>query len=1137
MTYTPHQKQAIETVGRRVCVDAGAGSGKTRVLVDRIVHILDKRLAELDQIVAITFTDAAAAEMKVRLRQEFHNRAPVDDPIEMTRWRDLERYVEMARVSTIHSFCAGLLRENALRVGLDPDFAVLAEAETQLLRNEVVTQTIHRLLDGGGQAAGDRAAGDEVAGDEAAVRCATEYGTKVLIENMESLLKSQRMIEAMCKAHPLEDPAALTEHWKRLTAESSAGRLRALAASRELREFRAGLAAFDGLCFEPADARESARRRMVSLLDDIASETSEEVILDRVKQIASMVFGRASKKKWNPEADLDRLKDLQEHVRDWATEALPAIVDDAVERRAAELTVDVYRTYRKVSDAFRNAKNDRTSLDFDDLIAMTADMLRDSEEIRTRTAHGIRFLLIDEFQDTDASQLEIARLLVECPGGPQLFLVGDAKQSIYDFRGAEVQLFQDERTRAEERIVLAENFRTVPEILGFANDFFESTQLLAAVEPRYECLASSRNPAGECRIEFLVPYEVDGTLVDDYRVEEATLIANRLASMCRGPEPAVVFDKQSHELRQATFGDIAMLFRSSTKIYLYERALRECGIPYNVVAGPGFYERQEVTDLRNLLAVLADPWDEPALLGFLRSPIGALSDEALVCLCAGRGLVPGFCGDTVPDGFPQPDRLDAARTLVRDLRLQCQRPLAEFLRYLMDRTGYEAIVLSQFLGLQKALNVRKVIDLAEDFTRTRPADLAAFVRYLDMMTKQETREGDATLDTEASGSVTLMTIHKAKGLEFPIVVVPDISQRSQEQNHDPILAHRRLGFATRFVGERGQMVSPAMYESIKREKGDKRTAEHARILYVAMTRARDWLLLSGTPKAPASSWMSSFDKHLNLMLREDGEVIQEGRWSARIRRRVGSSTWQGTEERPETAPPELCLIERRAEPLSLAMTHRRSFSVSEILHEMFPGNEQPHEKTGAEDPAEGLLRGTLAHRMFEQWDFVSAPPIDQVLDDECVESCARQRLSAYLHDVAERFRASDLIEHFRSARTLQREAPFVLRIGDALVNGVIDALLDENVIIDYKTGRQTPERSERYEFQICLYAAATVRLTGRPVNTSLLYYADLGEVCPVDTSPVSVEQAVTRAQRAIESLRSKVIPYSECHRYPGTAEV
>lgn len=1121
MTHTPHQKRAIETVGGRVCVDAGAGSGKTRVLVERIVHLLDKRLAELDQIVAITFTDAAAAEMKTRLRREFHDRAPADDPIEMTRWRDLERYVEMARVSTIHSFCAGLLRENALRVGLDPDFAVLAEAETQLLRNEVVTQTIHRLLD---------------TGDDAAVHCATEYGAKALIESMESLLKSQRMIETMCKAHPLEDPAALTEHWKRLTAESSAERLRALAASPELKEFRAGLAAFDGLCCESSDARESARRRMISLLDDIAAETNEQAILDRVKQIASMAFGRASRKKWNPEADIESLKGLQENVRDWAREALPSTVNETVERHAAELTVDVYRTYRNVSDAFRDAKNDRTSLDFDDMIVMTAEMLRDNEEIRTRTARGIRFLLIDEFQDTDASQLEIARFLVECPGGPQLFLVGDAKQSIYDFRGAEVQLFQDERTRAEERIVLADNFRTVPEILEFANDFFKRTQLLAAVEPRYERLASSRNPSGECRIEFLVPPVSDGASVDDYRVEEATLIASRLASMCRGPEREQVVDKQSHALRQATFGDVAILFRSSTKVYLYERALREWDIPYNVVAGIGFYERQEVTDLRNLLAVLADPWDEPALLGFLRSPIGAFSDDALAYLSADHGLVPGFYGDGCPDGFPQPERLESARALIRDLQLQRQRPLAEFLRYAVDRTGYEAIALSQFLGLQKALNVRKVIDLAEDFARTRPADLAAFVRYLDMMTKQETREGDAALDTEASGSVALMTIHKAKGLEFPIVVVPDISRRSQEQKHDPILAHRRLGMAARFVDEMGQTVSPAMYESIKKEKGDKRTAEHARILYVAMTRARDWLLLSGAPDAPSSSWMSSFNTHLNLLSREHGDVIQEGQWSARICRRAGSYVRQGPEESSVIAPPDLHLIERRAAPLSLTMIHRRAFSVSEILNEIFPGDDPSRGKTGIEDPAEGLLRGTLAHRMFEQWNFALAPPIDQIIEDECVESRVRERLSAYLHDVAERFGSSALIKRFRSARNLQREAPFVLRIGDALVSGVIDALLDGNVIVDYKTGRRTPERSERYECQLRLYAAAAARVAGQSVNTLLLYYADLGEVCAVDASPESVEQALARARRAVDSLRSKVIPYSECHRYLETAE-
>ena len=747
MKRTPNQTAAIETMAKYLCVDAGAGSGKTSVLIDRIVRLIDQRLASLDEVVAITFTEAAAAEMKERLRAAFRERAPVDEPDEMSRWRDMERRIESARVSTIHAFCTGLLRENALRIGLDPDFTVVAEAESDLLRREVVTDTVHALLEGG---------------DEAAVRAATELGTRPLVKEMGAMLKRRRLLDRIGRDHPLQDPDALCTHWRQVAEEADRRNLVALARSPRLRQLRDGLADLAGHCDAPGDPREVGRVEMVAALDGILGCGDADTFRRHFGRIADIGFRGARKKSWDDEAALEVVKALEEETRKIAKDALPPEIDEETERRAARLTVDVCATYRNVLDAFQSAKAERACLDFDDLIRAALETLRDNDEVRARTARSIKFLLIDEFQDTDSWQLEMARLLAGHPEGPALFIVGDPKQSIYGFRDAEVEVFQQEKAEADTVIPLGRNFRTVPEVMAFINETFARSGLLGAVEPEYVPLETDRASAGPRRVEFLVPAlngdshrlfgsqmrpqwatasaQINGdcphSTRDDYRECEADLIAWRIESMCGGAEPASVIDKGTAEARLAEFGDVALLFRSTTKMYLYEEGLRRRSIPYNVVAGAGFYDRQEIIDLRNLLTVLVDPWDEVALLGFLRGPMAGLSDESLLELCAGRGAAAAFWSGLnghshrlihSTKDFGQPERLEAARELVADLRAQSEMPLPAFLRYVLDRTIGQFLdtrvitYLGGFGRLLRILNPRFIerynIETEEDFLR------------------------------------------------------------------------------------------------------------------------------------------------------------------------------------------------------------------------------------------------------------------------------------------------------------------------------------------------------------------------------------------------------------------------------------
>lgn len=1115
MARTAEQQAAVTATSEYLCVDAGAGSGKTRVLVDRVVHLLERRQAKLDEIVAITFTEKAAAEMKARLRAAFHEKGPIYDPQAMSFWRDLERRVEAARISTIHSFCAALLRESALDVGIDPDFTVLAEAEAKLLKTDMVTDTLHALLD---------------ESDEAAMHVAAELGMGPLCGLIGAMLNKRAVMARLRDQHPLGDPEALAQHWAKLAEAQWAARIEALGRSAELRAIRNALRTFDGACAKDSAKREGMRREMLAALEEILGGADTGRVEVLLEQVAAMSAKGARAANWPSKEMYDRLGALQKRVVEIARDHARPALDETIEHEAACLTCAFFATYEHVAAAFQEAKAARTGLDFDDLIADVLAMLRENDALRSKVGRGIKHLLIDEFQDTDSAQIEVAQLLAREPGGPALFIVGDAKQSIYNFRGAEVEVFQGEKDAANDLVRLGTNFRALPDVLGFVNDFFARSGLLEAVEPAYGPLTTHREAASACRIEFLVPKPEEGAKAEDYRRKEAELIAARIAALCGGANRAEVYDKDRDTCRPADFGDVAILFRAMGDVHLYEEPLRRRGIPYQVVAGAGFYERQEILDVRNLLTVVADPWNEMALLGFLRGPLAAMSDESLLRLAGNGGLVQAFrqgvatpCLSAVaPEGLDeeQAARLESARKLIDDLRAHAELPLPAFLRYMLVRTGLEAILLSQFLGVQKASNVRKVLDLADDFARTRLPKLGAFIRFLDEMASYpEVREGEAAMSPE--GAVTLMTVHKAKGLEFPVVFVADCSRGLNVRQADRVVVHRRLGLAAKATDAYGEPASPAILQAMARDRDALDRAEHARVLYVAMTRARDWLFLSGAPAAAKGSWLEALDTVYGVLDKADGERFSGGSWQACVGRLATEVKVAADETKGEKLP-SLDALEARVGRVGVSAVTRRTFAVTTLLDAM--GYPLEHDAAAPSSPKRGRIdarrRGELVHQMLERWDGNSdvCALIESICRRECPALRVRKELAADLAAIAERFGRSALGKRMAREYPVLREHAFLLRVGDALVEGIIDAILPDGTLVDYKTGIPRETARAHYEAQLCLYAAAVRTLAKKDPPAAFLYYADTGEAHEVDVSPRRVEAVVTEAKEAIEEL-------------------
>ncbi len=1131
MRFTEAQQAAIVAMRPLACVSAGAGSGKTAILVERIAHLLASpelwpdRQPHLERIAAITFTEKAAAEMKARLRKKFREKPALDDPKSMHFWREQERQVDSARITTIHAFCASLLREHALRIGMDPDWSVLGDAEAAQVAERVVVEVLHRLLE---------------SGNPAALRLSINASRTELKDALLHVLHSQWQYADSLDDELYVQPERLLEHWRSLLPQVYKKHLGALVLSWEFKRHQAALDCLENYCADPNDKRELQRRAYAELLTALASGPPDPAgLITEVLGAFPRMGG--SKKVWDEDGYQQAGEAIKAAKAFISHKCQPPAWNPEFEERVAQMTCDLHLIARETTTAHAQARQMRGAVDYEDMINETLRLLRNDEALRNKIARSLRFLLIDEFQDTDARQLEAARLLAEAPEGPDLFIVGDVKQSVYYFRGAEVELFNEQLRRDAESVVLADNFRTLPEVLGFINDFFTQSQLLDSVE-RYQPMRAARPAVNAPRVEIFVPDCADANSKDkapQLRARDALFTARRIREMCLGPDPLLIEDPVSGQLRPAVYDDIALLFRRGSFMHEYEAALREEQIPYNRIAGAGFFKQREVLDVLAMLKLILDPWDEEALLTALRSPMVGLSDESLLRMTGdGTRLAAAFHGAARPDPFDQTEALDAAHCLFAELYAARESPPGALLRLLLDRTGFEAVLLSGHLGLQKASNLRKVVRMADEFAQGRPSTVSEFTRYLDDVSVREMREGEAMLQSKGMGAVTLMSIHKSKGLEYPIAFVPEMYIGSGAKADGMVLSHPDLGMAAHGPDEEGGMKAGAIGELIKGMRRLSEDAESARILYVAMTRARDYLVLCGHAAPARFSWADALNNVYDLPKRAHGDIIVGENWQARVLRELPPPALQPSIAVAVPSTDAAALADMIA-PVAPKPAGNKTISVSKLLSlitgvdsddqdedDRMQANEEAISEEGAsmgDAPIGGsslaLARGILAHRLFECWNFQHdrVPDLDALICEAHIVLEQRDSMRAQLLRMIDRLRASEYWSLFSSARCIQKETPFLLDIGPVLVHGVVDAVLDQNTLVDYKTGRPNPAWQARYEAQLLLYAAALRDLCGQAPTRGMLWYADYGEAHLLDITESRINAVCDKARQRLSS--------------------
>jgi ATP-dependent helicase/nuclease subunit A len=873
---TDQQRRALVVADASVALSAGAGCGKTMVLTERFLAALDEAGGRpLRALVALTFTEKAARELRRRIRARCRARLAAGS--DASRWWTVLRGLDAAPIGTFHEFCAGLIRRHALLVGVDPEFTIFDESIAGALRDEAVRSALRHLL---------------ARRDPDLLDLATDYGLRQVREALGRLAGARG-------APGLED-------WSRQGPEAIVQRWRALSEARLWPAVRDRAGPLVDRCrrlLEPLDSthpkiaeRRAAALDLLRLLEPGAppcpAERLDELVqLLRVNDLPRQVS-------WPSGEVYEQVKDafalLRDHIKDHVRPAREW--DEPGARASAERSLRFARLVLAVRRENEQLKRRRRGLDFDDLLVLARALLRDHPEVlvadrETRRVPAIEFVLVDEFQDTDNVQGEILRLLSgsEFLSG-RLFVVGDVKQSIYRFRGAEPSIFRSWRSEFPEpgRLSLTENFRSVPGVLHFVNALF--SDCFHDVDPigpgdegaGHRLLPIRGEDTCQPSVEFLwpalggpdpedgsrtptAPHSAGGKpTAHERRMLEASGLARRLRQRLEAGWP--IYDRAAQVMRPAHLGDVALLFRAMTDLWPYESALADEGFDYHTIGGSAFYAQQEVHDVINLLSVVEDPFDEIALAGALRSPFFGVSDEGLFRLATtfeDGGLTAGIYRLDEIEGLAPTDRLRTARALELLGRWRAAKdrvPMAHLVARVLDESGFEAALVCEFLGERKLANTRKIVRLARDFDRQGGFTLADFVARLRSDLENEPREEQAATTDEASPSVRLMSIHQAKGLEFPIVVLPDLARVPSRQS--PLVAcHPELGLVVRppqpgpgeSPGEApaGGFAWPA-YLALERADDEK---ESLRLFYVAATRARDALVLSAglAPEEPVKS--------------------------------------------------------------------------------------------------------------------------------------------------------------------------------------------------------------------------------------------------------------------------------------------
>jgi len=856
---------------------------------------------------------------------------------------------------------------------------------------------------------------------------------------------------------------------------------------------------------------------------------------EAVEGILSKKMGNVgSKKNWQGN-DLEEFKAARKRLlsilgqKDWLCR-LTVDPSDPLVTGSLRVLSDLSFVFARYRELVSDAKSALGGLDFSDLILHAQELVTgDHPQVTAQLARRFRYILVDEFQDTDPAQFGIVLALVGKPGPEtdSLFIVGDPKQSIYLFRDADVTRFKEAQTIIDTKcqgtvVNLDTSFRSTGQVLGLANFLF--SRLFASAEKPWEfgyepvnCSDARRDHAGSVEL-VLVGKEDTGPAT---KRAGAAMVARRIQRLLVAP--AEVYEEgpdHAFVKRPARYGDIAILLEQRTNLSYYLAALSQYGVPYYVHGGTGFYGRQEIFDLYNIVAFLVNRHDDVSLLGALRSPYFGLSDTELFYLARNyRGTFwEKLCRSA--EG-----KTSGPVVRARDLLLSWQEyagriGVLALLRKILSDSGMYAVYGALPEGVQMLANIEKLAGIVRSREEKGPYALFDLTGDLRRSMEDEEREGEAPLDTLAAHAVNIMTVHAAKGLEFPIVIVPDMGTGFRER-----FSQIMIGDDTRLVGIRvpdpkddyAPADSPVL-AALREMQREKERAEKKRLLYVALTRARDHLIMCGTmpedlsvPAAFAKTRIEWVTSALGITR----EAIAAG--EQRLDTGNGTSLTVTILSKPEQIPAEVSekvvgRIDLSEEFTGVHGTRPDPVPEPEARPALVTVSAFEKEKPGGKAPARaaresrylpgisGERKGTIVHEVLRGRD------IRTVLEEfgEYSEENARQ-----CKEIRDRFFSSDLMK--RAKRSFA-ELAFVVTYEGRQITGKIDRLaeLDDGswAVIDYKSEAVGPEEyaavAEEYRVSMAVYCEAAKGLVAGKTVAGFLWFTETGTLYPMDPMPPHV---------------------------------
>lgn len=1091
-------------VGGPVLVEAGAGTGKTTLLVDRVLHLIRGEGVPITEMAVITFTKKATVELRERIRRALLSAvAEEGDGAARERLQDALREIESARISTIHSFALGVLREFSMDAGLRPDIMDVDEAEYEARRDSAWRRWLMGAM----------------GGEDQRLRDFLELGFSAA--DLEKIRDAMLALPEFGEGFPRSGEVSPDDLWDSVEEAFSAWE-----------EF----------------AEEHCLDRWDKAFDEVGAVESWLRGLKRWSAVEML------REFWQPRVKMNKRVGARGNWLDLPDGAGNSLVllrrgyDRFMEKGAAiigcELLAGVVSLVRGFVESFEAEARDAGVLSYADMLFLATRLVRENPAARARIRRSVRHFLVDEFQDTDPLQVELVFLLAGEDEGAgvadwravrieraNLFLVGDPKQSIYRFRRADIAIYQEVKEKIQSlptgRVpVIQENFRSVPGVIDFVNGVF--SEVIAPQEgaqPAYVPLRANRESAGPG--VFLLRSRDGG---DDAKMSEAQRRAREAAHLAAGIRALVeerkVEVREDGAPRPIAYQDVAVLFRTRTGYPEFEDAFRRAGVPCVSDGGRRFYDKFEVGAAISVLLAVLRPGDPLALATALRSPLYGFSDEDV----ARRFLkAPGV-----------PPALEEA---VREICLLHEKKkgwsaralLAEIFR----RTQAFELFLSSSGGEQRVANLWKLLDMAFEFTRGGRRGTDEFAAHLEAQYElgKDAREPEAFLDVGGAPAVRFMTIHQAKGLEFPAVALADLDGGLARRQETWIADRRQEAVELRLGASPRYLDSTGYADALERE-GQFQEAEDKRQLYVAATRAKDcliWPMFHNEKSKKRSCWalmkeMGMGPAEICAMESESVSILEvspEAQGAPAPIFRLGADAFAPENGDAESLPAARSALDAELRRLKEPPLSQPPLAPSTLVEEDALRAAEPEAswEEDAESPTGGRAFGQLVHDILARLEPPDAARLESLREEGAARARALGLGAGETRLAVEMIRRSidrGVLARAAASPRRWRELPFLFLMGGRLLRGLVDLVFEEGgklVVADFKTDQvaaaEAPARALAYQNQVGAYAMGLEAATGAEVGELVFSFLRPGVDVPLSVDAVlreGVRQAVGCAE-------------------------